>query len=88
MTSPPPHDHDVTMRRGGPSLVDRGGQIVDEGEAHPERVVEPNVRRRRVGTYPSSDIVISAITFGIRSPLGDDQWCRPRADRRLIAAGQ
>src|SRR5438309_8021034 len=30
------HDHDGTMCRGGPSLVDRSGQIVDEGEAHPE----------------------------------------------------
>jgi hypothetical protein len=27
------HDHDVTMRRGGPSLLERSAQIVDEGEA-------------------------------------------------------
>jgi hypothetical protein len=43
------HDHDVTMRRGGSSLVHRSGQIVDEGEAHPELSFEPNILRRRVG---------------------------------------
>ena len=41
------HDHDVTLRRGGPSLVDRGGQIGDEGETHPELSFEANVLRRR-----------------------------------------
>jgi hypothetical protein len=42
------HDHDVTMRRRGPSLIERTGQIGDEGEAHPELSFEPNVLRRRV----------------------------------------
>ena len=46
---PATHDHDVTMRRHGPSLIERTGQIVDEDEAHPELPFEANVRRRRVG---------------------------------------
>jgi hypothetical protein len=48
MTSPPPMI-DVTMGRSDPSLVDRSGQTVDEGEAHPELSFEANVLRRRVG---------------------------------------
>jgi hypothetical protein len=42
------HDHDVTKGRGGPRLVDRGDQIADEGEAHPQFAFQPDVSRRRV----------------------------------------
>ena len=43
------HDHDVTMGRGGPRLVDRGDQIGDEGDAHPQFAFQPDLLRRRVG---------------------------------------
>jgi hypothetical protein len=37
------------------------------------RVAEPVLFVGVGSGHPSSDIVMSAVTFGIRSPLGDDQ---------------
>jgi hypothetical protein len=38
-----PHDHDVTVIRGGPRLVDRADQIADERDAHPQFAFKPHL---------------------------------------------